>query len=120
MANYDGEPEGRGECMKPKVSTEQCELLAWSLGDGQWHKGRTLRMKHRTIRAVCAAEPKTFMSGQRGYKLVKFATIPEMDRSVADLRSRIAHLRKRADALEDARFTRSMPKQGITRQAQLL
>lgn len=106
--------------MKPKVHPIQGEVLAWYLEDGQWHKGRTLQMRHRTIRAVCAAEPGRFMSGQLGYKLVKFATIPEIDRSVADLRSRIAHLRERADALEDARFTRSMPRQGITRQARLL
>lgn len=106
--------------MKPKANTEQCELLAFLLDDGRWHKGRTLRMNHRMIRAACAAEPDRFLSSQSGYKLVQFASIAEIDIAVADLRSRIVHIRGRAEALEQARCHRFAGMFDITRQGQLL
>ncbi len=102
--------------MKPKANTEQCELLAFLLDDGQWHKGRTLRMNGRMIRAACAEQPRRFLSGQSGYKLVAFARLPEIDAAIADLRSRIARLNDRANELALARYNRvvdfQMVKQG--------
>ena len=106
--------------MKPKASTEHCELLAHLLCDGQWHIGRTLRMNHRMIRAACAAQPTRFMSSQSGYKLARFATIAEIDCAVADLRSRVKHLTDRAEALENAKYIRSSGTEQITQQPELL
>lgn len=91
--------------MKPKANTEQCELLAFLLDDGQWHKGRTLRMNSRMIRAACAAQPQRFLSSQAGYKLVKFATSTEINGAVADLFSRINHLAERAQQLQIAKLS---------------
>lgn len=57
-------------------------------------------MNGRMIRAVCAEKPEHFLSSQKGYKLVKYATDEELDIAIADLRSRIRHLDDRAGALE--------------------
>ena len=59
-------------------------------------------MNGRMIRAVCAEKPDYFLSSQKGYKLVKYATDEEIGISIADLRSRIRHLEDRAGALECA------------------
>ncbi len=106
--------------MKPKASQEHCETLAWLLDDGHWHHKGNLQMNGRMIRAACSEQPGRFMSGQKGYMLVEFATIREIEMSVADLRSRSSHLKRRADALENAKFIRSTGTRGITQQGQLL
>jgi hypothetical protein len=105
--------------MKPKANTEQCELLAFLLDDGQWHKGRTLQMNNRMIRAACAEQPHRFISGQSGYKLAEFASVRELNIAVRDLRSRAACLRRRATAIEEGRYRRFVDNQ-ITDQEALL
>ena len=87
---------------KPKAKTEDCRELWRILSDGQWHLGREIPMNNRMIRAVCAEKPEHFLSSQKGYKLVKYATDDEIDIAIADLRSRIRHLDDRAGALEFA------------------
>ena len=104
--------------MKPTPTNEQCEYLAHLLADGRWHKGRTLRMNGRLIRAACAEQPGRFLSSQKGYKLVRFATEAEIDESVADLRSRIKHLTARAEGLEQAKYNQTFGQ--MTEQEQLL
>lgn len=105
--------------MKPKANQIQCETLAWLLDDGHWHMKCNLQMNERMIRAACAEQPDRFMSSQSGYKLVEFATIREIEISVADLRSRIKHLTRRAQALEDAKYIRSKGVSEITEQRQM-
>ena len=97
--------------MKPKVSDEQCRALYELLIDGNWYKARQIPMNDRLIRACCAEKPEHFLSSQQGYKITAKATIGEIDVAVADLRSRIIHLDKRAGALECVaaqRHTRQM------------
>lgn len=107
--------------MKPKPNTEQCELLAFLLDDGQWHTSRTLRLEinHRMIRAVCEQQPHRFISGQSGYKLAKFASVREMNIAARDLRSRAACLLRRANGIEDGRYRRFVDHQ-MTEQETLL
>lgn len=91
--------------------------LAMFLADGRWHVSRTINMEHRTIRAICAEFPTEFLSGQKGYKLVRYATAYEINMAVLDLRSRIKHLRDRAVALERAGLSRGGQRQLFTRAA---
>ena len=93
--------------MKPTPRVEECRKL-WSLiDDGKWHKARTIAMNSRMIRAICSAKPDHFLSTQKGYKLVKFATDSEIEIAVADLRSRMKHLNARASSLEHELLQRS-------------
>ncbi len=105
--------------MKPKANTEQCELLAFLLDDGQWHTARTLRMNGRMIRAACEEQPQRFISGQSGYKLAEFASIREINIAVRDLRSRAACLQRRAWGIERGRYQRFVDNQ-MTEQEALL
>ena len=108
--------------MKPRANHEQCEHLAFLLNDGQWHFCRELekRMNGRMVRAACEQEPGRFMSSQRGYRLVKFGTIDEIDGAIADLLSRSTCLKRRAEGLASAKFIRSAGTHAITQQAELL
>ena len=63
-------------------------------------------MADRTIRAVCSEKPDYFLSTQKGYKRVDFATTAELEESIAGLHSRINEIRRRADALERVLQTR--------------
>jgi len=58
------------------------------------------------IRAVCSEKPEHFLSTQKGYKLVKYATDEELAESIADLRSRIKKMDNRAHALEEVQYYR--------------
>ena len=86
---------------KPRVKREHCVTLWHALADGKFHKARELPLNNRLIRAVCAEHPQHFLSTQKGYKRADKATLNEIRNSIADLRSRITHIDKRASALED-------------------
>ena len=92
--------------MKPKAKIENCRALWRILSDGKWHKSKDIPMNHRMIRACCEAKPEHFLSGQKGYKLVRYASDAELQHAIADLRSRVKHLNARADSLERAAYTR--------------
>ena len=92
--------------MKPKVKREHCARLWHILSDGQFHKAKDIPMNSRMIRAVCSEKPDHFLSTQQGYKLVKYATADEIENAIADLRSRIKHIERRAHALDTALFAK--------------
>jgi len=94
---------------KPRVKREHCVKLWHALADGQFHKGKDLPMNSRMIRAVCAELPSFFLSTQNGYKRADFATVDEIENSIADLRSRINHIDTRASALESVLVERCQP-----------
>jgi len=93
--------------MKPRVKDWHCRRLWMLLNDGKWHKSKDIDMISRMIRAVCEEKPNHFLSSQKGYKLVKYATDEEINISIADLRSRMKHLDARASGLESALYERS-------------
>jgi hypothetical protein len=97
--------------VKPTVDKAHKRTLWIALHDGKWHKGKDINMESRMIRAVCAAEPGEFLSGQQGYKLVRYSTDAEINESIADLRSRVSHLNERAAGLETVLVTRQGQKE---------
>lgn len=80
------------------------------LSDGRWHLRKDINMENRLVRACCAEKPDHFLSGQSGYKLVRYSSDEEITRAVADLRSRSAHTTARAAALEKAMLERDQMK----------
>ena len=93
----------------PKVTGHDGADLWDLLRDGAFHKAKDLDMESRKIRAVCAVYPNQFLSTQRGYKIVKKASDDEIENAIADLRSRMSHLNRRASALESVLRDRSQP-----------
>lgn len=93
----------------PKVTGHDGADLWDLLRDGAFHKAKDLAMEPRKIRAVCAVYPNQFLSTQQGYKIVKKASDSEIENAIADLRSRMAHLNRRASALESVLRDRSQP-----------
>ena len=83
-------------------SVNQADGIAlWNLlGDGRFHKAKTIAMESRKIRAVCSMYPHKFLSTQAGYKRVPAATDDEIGNAIADLKSRCGHLTRRYSALE--------------------
>lgn len=71
------------------------------LRDRKWHKSRNIPLPHRTIRAICERYPDKVLSGQQGYKATRFASEDEIRYAVNDLRSRIAHISRRANKLAE-------------------
>ena len=92
--------------MKPYAKDTDLRRLAFLLHDGRWHKAKDLRMDSRLIRACCAEAPDQFISTQKGYRLLRYASDQEVNEAIADLRSRITHLNDRATRLERAAATR--------------
>ena len=84
----------------PKVNREDGERLWRLLGDGRFHKAKSIEMESRKIRAVCSMYPHKFLSTQAGYKRVPAATDDEIGNAIADLKSRCGHLTRRYSALE--------------------
>ena len=102
-------PVEMGPRKGPKVNGHDGADLWDQLRDGAFHKAKDLEMESRKIRAVCAMYPNQFLSTQQGYKLVKKATVCEIENAIADLRSRMAHLNRRAEGLETVLRQRSQP-----------
>lgn len=88
---------------RPTPSHHDIERVKFALACGGWMKGREITRRYgipnRLIRAVAEATGE-IISGQRGYRLVKFASAEEIRSSIADLRSRCRHLEARAQRLE--------------------
>lgn len=97
--------------MKPNVDKAHKRRLWIVLSDGKWHLRKHINMENRMIRAVCQAEPDQFLSSQRGYKLVRYASDAEINESIADLRSRSKHMNERASGLERALMERQGQKE---------
>lgn len=92
--------------MKPSIHREDA-LNLWHLLRGRgWQMRREIPMNARKIRAVCSEYPEHFLSTQKGYKVVREATNDEIEEAIADLRSRIRHMSRRADALDGVLFAR--------------
>lgn len=85
---------------------EKRRALKYWLRDGEWHKRKTIPMPDRLIRWLCSEYPGTFISSQSGYKLLAFATDAEIKIAVADLRSRMEHMRRRIMGMEQAAYNR--------------
>lgn len=86
---------------KPKITKADVRILRRTLADGQWHKSKDIPLTHRKIRLVCEYYPKRVLSGQQGYKLTCYATHEEIQHAVRDLKSRVRHINRRADALAE-------------------
>ncbi len=93
----------------PSVKREDGERLWNLLGDGRFHKAKSISMESRKVRAVCSMWPDRFLSTQAGYKRVKFATDDEIGNAIADLKSRCGHLTRRYSALEKVLRERHQP-----------
>ena len=85
---------------KPTVNPSHFAQLVRALDDGRFHKAKDIPMQNRMIRAVCTEYPHVFLSTQQGYKMVEHASDAEIRVAVADLRSRIKHMDRRARSLE--------------------
>lgn len=87
----------------PNLSHHDIERVRFALASGGWLKGREISKRFgipgRLIRAV-AEQTGEIISGQRGYRLVKFASAEEIRECIADLRSRAWHLEQRAAKYE--------------------
>mgnify|MGYP001815685114 CR=1 FL=1 len=96
--------------MKP--TTDQRKLqparrrLRAELADGEWHLRKNIDMENRMIRHLCQVFPGDFISSQRGYKLLEKATDAEIDEAVADLQSRMGHMRARIAGMTQAQYNR--------------
>jgi len=85
----------------PEQSLEEYAFsLRKALSDGRWHLSKDLLMENRMLRHLSESMPIMFMSDQRGYKLVKFATDAEIESSVHQLESKAKHIQRHATALK--------------------
>ncbi|MEY4387200.1 MAG: hypothetical protein RLY20_2483 [Verrucomicrobiota bacterium] len=77
------------------------------LEDGGWHKGRELaarlRTNERVLRQIASDSSGAVLSGQRGYRLTKSATIEEIDHAERWLLSQARHMTDRARQIRIAR-----------------
>lgn len=84
---------------KPTINQPDIDRVLRALAHGQWMKGREVTRLHgipfRKIRAV-AEQTGEIISGQKGYKLTRYATPEERNACIADLESRANHMRARA------------------------
>lgn len=87
--------------MKPNPKREHARELWRHLRGRGFVRGKDIPMNSRMIRAVCQEYPEHFLSTQQGYALVCEASEDEIRNAIADLRSRCAHMERRAAALEE-------------------
>lgn len=87
--------------MKPgKATASDARELFDQLHGRGFTKAKNIRMQPRKVRQICSDFPEHFLSTQRGYKCVVEASDAEIEVAVRDLRSRSAHLNRRANALD--------------------
>lgn len=86
--------------MKPKVKREQAVELWKMLFDKGYLMRRDLPINNRTVRAICEAYPKHFMSCQKGYCLTHQAPQEDIEQSIAHMHSQSAKMTARANALQ--------------------
>ncbi len=96
-----------------KVTAEDGRRLWELLGDGRFHKAKSIAMNPRKIRAVRSTYPHKFLSTQAGYKRVPSATDDEIGNAIADLKSRCAELTRCYMALEKVLRERHQPGLGL-------
>ena len=107
--------------MKPKVNREDKIELWLILADGKWHKASSIVLcsqlwkSTRIIRAVCESEPDKFISSQKGYKRVDFATDEELEEARNDLMSRASKMLERAQGVDRAIASRKQPELRLVR-----
>lgn len=80
--------------------------LRFLLADGEWHHRKNIEMSPRLVRYLCNEFPADFISSQRGYKLFTRATDEEVGVAIADLKSRMEHMRRRIAGMERALYNR--------------
>jgi hypothetical protein len=92
----------------PKVSAKEVELLlnilrgqSWMTAmhitlESKYHIGQQVRWSDRKIRAIANASEGQVISGQRGYRLTREATIEEVQHAAAWLRHQARAMRLRA------------------------
>ena len=77
------------------------------LQDGQWHKGRelcaVLQTDERTLRQCADDAAGEVISGNQGYRLLKFASNTEIDHAEARLLSQARKMTERAAQYRKAR-----------------
>tara|TARA_B100001057_G_C22559646_1_gene836762 strand:- start:375 stop:713 length:339 start_codon:yes stop_codon:yes gene_type:complete len=70
----------------------------------EWMKSKELErgtgFNGAKIRAIANGSCTLVSNTQQGYRHVDYATVDEVQHSIADLRSRIAHMARRAGAME--------------------
>ncbi len=101
-----------------KESADNAEIIKalvydW-LSDGQWHTAKSFQVEgvemrgiDRVLRTVAERSKGQVISGQKGYKLTRFATVEEIDHAESWLLSQARHMTARAVEIRRARNTRA-------------
>ncbi len=80
------------------------------LGDGRWHKGKSLcqslATNERTIRAIADQSAGQVISGSKGYRLLRYASNEEIDHAEGRLLSQARKMTERAVEIRVARNQR--------------
>lgn len=108
-------PQGKG----PAVSRDDAVTLLGFLRGKGYQKRKDIPADlfgnndtdRRKVRAICQAYPKHFMSTQSGYILTAEAPHDDLEKSIADLRSRSMSMLSRATELEGVLLNRLYPSQ---------
>lgn len=74
-----------------------------ALADGRWHTARELGINDRVLRLVAEQSAGEIISGQRGYKLTRHATLDEVTHAEHWLRSQATKMLRRALAIRAVR-----------------
>lgn len=86
-------------------------VLHGALSDGQWHTAKAVKastgLSDRAQRAIAEASAGQIISGQRGYRLIAFASIEEVDRAENWLRSQARAMLRRSLQIRRARNGRA-------------
>ena len=84
------------------VGRKEVGALESALGDGQWHSARRLAergLSDLLVRTIAEKNPAMMVSGNKGYRLSRFATLEEIEHTANSIASRIKKLTVRMDAL---------------------
>lgn len=96
----------------PRVTRKAAEMMdrfLESLQDGQWHKGSDLATRlhtsDRVIRLMASDSGGRVLSGQKGYRLTRFASLDEITHAENWLRSQARQMLKRSLEIRRHRHT---------------
>lgn len=99
----------------PRVQQKAAEMMdrfLEQLSDGQWHRAKelswSLHTSDRVIRMMAEKSAGRVISGQEGYRLLRYATNDEIDHAEAWLLSQANRMRERALEIRRCRNTRGV------------
>lgn len=93
----------------PTVSEQDVAWMVWALTGRGWLPAKKLAIyvNDRMLRAIAAASDGRIISGQKGYCLIEEATVEEVQRFCASMRSQAKRMLERAAQTEKAMHKRS-------------